>query len=137
MCLKLIHSPRANHTYDVSGMEIIMDATTSLVACSGTTGDPKGVLITHQNMVSGIAALVSYTEHVGIAVTSEDSTLSYLPLAHIFDRIAEEFVLSVGARIGYSQACPVALHTLTTCTVQSIRVRQDNTILTFNLSCSD
>lgn len=36
-------------------------------------------------------------------VTSEDSTLSYLPLAHIFDRIVEEFALFSGARIGYFQ----------------------------------
>lgn len=71
--------------------------------CSGTTGDPKGVQITHRNIVAGIAALVQYTEHIGIEVTPDDSTLSYLPLAHIFDRIVEEFALSVGARIGYSQ----------------------------------
>lgn len=36
-------------------------------------------------------------------MTSEDSTLSYLPLAHIFDRIVEEFALYSGARIGYYQ----------------------------------
>ena len=36
-------------------------------------------------------------------VTPEDSTLSYLPLAHIFDRIVEEFALYSGARIGYYQ----------------------------------
>lgn len=36
-------------------------------------------------------------------MTSEDSTLSYLPLAHIFDRIVEEFTLYSGARIGYYQ----------------------------------
>jgi long-subunit acyl-CoA synthetase (AMP-forming) len=41
-------------------------------------------------------------------VTTEDSTLSYLPLAHIFDRIVEEFALYSGARIGYYQVilCP-------------------------------
>jgi len=75
------------------------------IACSGTTGDPKGVQITQRNIVAGIAALVTYTQHVGIEVTSEDATLSYLPLAHIFDRINEEFALNAGARIGYSQAC--------------------------------
>jgi long-subunit acyl-CoA synthetase (AMP-forming) len=38
-----------------------------------------------------------------LQVTPEDSTLSYLPLAHIFDRIVEEFALYSGARIGYYQ----------------------------------
>lgn len=46
-----------------------------------------------------------------LQVTPEDSTLSYLPLAHIFDRIVEEFALYSGARIGYYQvllrcSCP-------------------------------
>lgn len=36
-------------------------------------------------------------------VSSDDSTLSYLPLAHIFDRIVEEFALYSGACIGYYQ----------------------------------
>ena len=36
-------------------------------------------------------------------MTTEDSTLSYLPLAHIFDRVVEEFALYSGARIGYYQ----------------------------------
>lgn len=39
----------------------------------------------------------------GRQVSSHDSTLSYLPLAHIFDRIVEEFALFSGARIGYFQ----------------------------------
>lgn len=75
-----------------------------MLSCSGTTGDPKGVQITQHNMVSGIAGLFQYTERIGIEVTPDDCTLSYLPLAHIFDRIVEEFALCAGARIGYSQA---------------------------------
>ncbi len=37
-------------------------------ACSGTTGSPKGVEVTHENIVSGIAALQTYTEEIGIEV---------------------------------------------------------------------
>lgn len=36
--------------------------------CSGTTGSPKGVEVTHENVVSGIAALQTYTEEIGIEV---------------------------------------------------------------------
>jgi long-chain acyl-CoA synthetase len=78
----------------------------TIMYTSGTTGAPKGVEVTHENIVSGIAALQTYTEHIGIEVTPEDSTLSYLPLAHIFDRIVEEFALYSGARIGYYQGSP-------------------------------
>ena len=39
-----------------------------LVPRSGTTGAPKGVEVTHENVVSGIAALQTYTEQIGIEV---------------------------------------------------------------------
>ena len=39
-----------------------------ILICSGTTGAPKGVEVTHENIVSGIAALQTYTEHIGIEV---------------------------------------------------------------------
>lgn len=54
-----------------------------MAVCSGTTGDPKGVLITHKNVVAGIAAAVKFVNFVGLDITQADSTLSYLPLAHI------------------------------------------------------
>ncbi len=42
-------------------------------------------------------------EQAGIEVGVGDSCLSYLPLAHIYDRIAEDLVLSLGGSIGYWQ----------------------------------
>lgn len=75
----------------------------TIMYTSGTTGSPKGVEVTHANLISGIAALQTYTKQIGISVSSHDTTLSYLPLAHIFDRIVEEFALFSGARIGYFQ----------------------------------
>ena len=69
------------------------------------------MLLTHRSVVSTAAALIKYLDQVkgnlGIhgGLGPNDSMLSYLPLAHIFDRIVEEFALSVGARIGYSQVC--------------------------------
>ena len=63
---------------------------------SGTTGDPKGVLITHANAVAGISAARSND-----TVRPTDTHISYLPLAHIYGRMADQTALSVGARIGY------------------------------------
>lgn len=40
----------------------------AILICSGTMGAPKGVEVTHANIVSGIAALQTYTEHIGIEV---------------------------------------------------------------------
>lgn len=50
-----------------------------------------------------------------LQVSTNDSTLSYLPLAHIFDRIVEEFALFSGARIGYFQVHPAILEWLDRC----------------------
>jgi long-chain acyl-CoA synthetase len=63
---------------------------------SGTTGNPKGVVLTHSNCVAATSSA---------RVTSEtrptDVICSYLPLAHIFQRLAEHGSLSSGAAIGY------------------------------------
>ena len=70
---------------------------------SGTSGTPKGVVIHHRALVSGIASAHDMIEQTKLGISEGDSLLSYMPLAHIFDRLMEEFALSVGARIGYWQ----------------------------------
>ncbi|KAK0705002.1 hypothetical protein B0H67DRAFT_592918 [Lasiosphaeris hirsuta] len=63
---------------------------------SGTTGDPKGVLLTHANGVAGISAA-----RANETVRPGDVHLSYLPLAHIYGRMADQTALAEGASIGY------------------------------------
>lgn len=71
---------------------------------SGTTGLPKGVLLTHKNILSFVATSEKYGMTGDIpALTCFDSYLSYLPLAHIFERIIQAAVTNVGARIGFYQ----------------------------------
>jgi long-chain acyl-CoA synthetase len=70
---------------------------------SGTSGTPKGVVIHHRAVVSGIASAHDMIAQTKLGISENDSLLSYMPLAHIFDRLLEEFALSVGARIGYWQ----------------------------------
>ena len=72
--------------------------TRSLTACAG---NPKGVVLSHSNVLATIAALQTYVKEVGLDVHEDDSTLSYLTLAHIFGRALEEFALSLGASVGY------------------------------------
>jgi long-chain acyl-CoA synthetase len=63
---------------------------------SGTTGAPKGVVLTHQAAVAATAAgLLTVTQARG------DTMCSYLPLAHIYARLAEHTAFWGGARIGY------------------------------------
>ena len=64
-------------------------------------GNPKGVVLSHSNVLATIAALQTYVKEVGLDIREDDSTLSYLTLAHIFGRALEEFALSLGASVGY------------------------------------
>jgi long-chain acyl-CoA synthetase len=77
----------------------------TIMYTSGTTGHPKGVMITHGGILATVAGQArsfdQLGEELGETLTSDDVMLSYLPLAHIFDRALEELFLSVGARIGY------------------------------------
>ncbi len=69
----------------------------SILYTSGTTGEPKGVMLTHRNLCSNIQ---SSTLHVGPG----DLALSFLPLCHIYERMADYSYLCHGASIAYVAA---------------------------------
>ncbi|KAK6142351.1 hypothetical protein DH2020_022699 [Rehmannia glutinosa] len=67
---------------------------------SGSTGLPKGVMMTHGNIVATAAAVMTVIPRIG----SKDLYLAYLPLAHVFELAAETVMLTAGAAIGYGSA---------------------------------
>jgi len=68
---------------------------------SGTTGNPKGAVVLHSNM---IACLAGIEDRMPPEVEGEYETLfSYLPLAHIYERIMEHSTVTRGHAIGYFQ----------------------------------
>ncbi|XP_044536736.1 long-chain-fatty-acid--CoA ligase 1 isoform X2 [Gracilinanus agilis] len=69
---------------------------------SGTTGNPKGALITHQNVVSDCSGFVKATEKA-LQLNSSDSHISYLPLSHMFEQLMLCVMLCHGAKIGFFQ----------------------------------
>uniref|UniRef100_A0A3B3QNR3 Long-chain-fatty-acid--CoA ligase n=1 Tax=Paramormyrops kingsleyae TaxID=1676925 RepID=A0A3B3QNR3_9TELE len=69
---------------------------------SGTTGNPKGAMLTHGNIVSNCSAFIRTTEEQ-LHLNKDDVLISFLPLAHMFERVVEGVCLSYGARIGYFQ----------------------------------
>ncbi|KAJ7319203.1 hypothetical protein OS493_036366 [Desmophyllum pertusum] len=70
---------------------------------SGTTGTPKGVMLTHGNINAGVAAIQVTYEAGGIQMTAEDCMISYLPLAHMYERLAQALCFFSGMRIGFFQ----------------------------------
>uniref|UniRef100_A0A1B6E8J8 long-chain-fatty-acid--CoA ligase n=1 Tax=Clastoptera arizonana TaxID=38151 RepID=A0A1B6E8J8_9HEMI len=64
---------------------------------SGSTGVPKGVLITHENMMNTMGAFSD-----AVTIYDDDVFLGFLPLAHVFELLAESVCLLCGVSIGYS-----------------------------------
>ncbi|CAK80910.1 unnamed protein product (macronuclear) [Paramecium tetraurelia] len=69
---------------------------------SGTTGNPKGALITHGNFVSAVAS----TQITDARINDNDVHLSYLPLPHVMERLIVISLLYVGAQIGFYRGDP-------------------------------
>ncbi|ONI34783.1 hypothetical protein PRUPE_1G499000 [Prunus persica] len=64
---------------------------------SGSTGLPKGVMMTHANVLAVASAVMTIVPGLG----SKDVYLAYLPLAHILELAAENVMVAVGSAIGY------------------------------------
>ncbi|XP_076615874.1 long-chain-fatty-acid--CoA ligase 5 isoform X2 [Chaetodon auriga] len=69
---------------------------------SGTTGNPKGAMLTHENVVSNAAGVLKSFE-MAIPLTTQDVTISFLPLAHMLERVVQTVVYGAGARVGFFQ----------------------------------
>ncbi|WOK91383.1 long chain acyl-CoA synthetase 4-like [Canna indica] len=73
----------------------------TIMYTSGTTGDPKGVLISNKNIITLISGVARLLNCVNEQLNEDDVYMSYLPLAHIFDRVIEEMFIFHGASIGF------------------------------------
>jgi len=72
----------------------------TLIYTSGTTGEPKGVMLTHSNLVSNVLGSLAAFSGIGPG----DTALSFLPLCHVFERMGGHYLmLHVGATIAYAE----------------------------------
>ena len=81
--------------------DIKRDDLLTIIHTSGTTGKPKGVMLTHSNILSNIEGSLFWI----FELRPEDTTLSYLPVSHVFERLAGHFLpLSAGGTIAYAES---------------------------------
>lgn len=72
----------------------------TIIYTSGTTGVPKGVMLTHKNIISNVIAAQEVLDF-----SEKDTFLSFLPLCHIFERMAGYYTaLSGGCTIAYAES---------------------------------
>lgn len=72
----------------------------TIIYTSGTTGEPKGVMLTHRNFLSNIESTLQV-----LSLGPSDVHLSFLPLSHVFERMAGYYtMLAGGARIAFAES---------------------------------
>lgn len=87
--------------WEESWGKIDRDQLATIIHTSGTTGAPKGAMLTHGNILANIEGVQFWI----IEVRSDDVFLSYLPLSHVFERMAGQFMpLSAGATVAYAES---------------------------------
>ena len=92
-------------TYDYPGefrrkvCSIHPDQVATIIYTSGTTGIPKGAMLTHRNLISNILSTTAR-----LPLGPADRSLSFLPLAHIFQRHVDYASLHAGATIAYAES---------------------------------
>jgi len=96
-----IHEKNPSLFDDLSG-EVIPSDLATIVYTSGTTGVPKGAMITHRNIMAVVEALDNIRPRYA---DETDSTVPFLPLSHVFERVAGHFYgMFVGITASYAES---------------------------------
>ena len=90
----------ATARYKSEALSVKPDDIATIIYTSGTTGDPKGVMLSHDNIFSNVAA-----SRRAIPFEGRDVALSFLPLSHIFERMAGHYLMwATGTSIAYAES---------------------------------
>jgi long-chain acyl-CoA synthetase len=78
---------------------VAADSLATVIYTSGTTGEPKGVMLTHANLVANMRAAAAALE-----ISQDDVALSFLPLSHAFERMVAYIFLFSGVTIVFAES---------------------------------
>lgn len=85
------------HAYDRLSSGVLPSDLASIIYTSGTTGEPKGVMLTHSNIVFDAIAAGEW-----LKIESDNLMLSFLPLSHVFERMVLYLCMHFGVQINYA-----------------------------------
>jgi len=84
------------------------DALAAIVYTSGTTGRPKGVMLSHRNIVSNVNSIMAV-----MPVREDDVFLSFLPLSHTLERTVGYYLpIAAGASVAFARSIPLLMQDL-------------------------
>lgn len=114
--IQVVHIDQLRETGRSQPMEVLEskrpspDTVLCIMYTSGTTGAPKGVVLTHSNLIAAVGAVMTL---VGQHFHDDDTFLAYLPLAHILECVVELALYYRGMTLGFAR--------MKTLTDQSVR----------------
>jgi len=85
--------------FDQMALAVKPSDVASIIYTSGTTGEPKGVMLTHSNFMSNVTSVSSI-----LPISNKDTSLSFLPLSHSYERTVTFAMLYNGCTIGYVES---------------------------------
>jgi long-chain acyl-CoA synthetase len=86
--------------YRSDALTVKPDDLATIIYTAGTTGEPKGVMLSHDNIYSNVAAARN-----AIPFEGRDIALSFLPLSHIFERMGGHYMMwATGTSIAYAES---------------------------------
>lgn len=105
MTLDRVKAQGVGESWGFHAPSVERDALATLVYTSGTTGVPKGVMLSHGNILSQVESVSTLLQtHPEFAIGERDLALSFLPLSHILERMVHACLLSRGVTIAYARS---------------------------------
>lgn len=96
----LLVQPSSESQLSKSKNNISADTLATIIYTSGTSGKPKGVMLTHKNIMSNVKNSMPQFHFANAG----EKTLSFLPLNHIFEKMISYIYLFKGAQIFYAES---------------------------------
>jgi long-chain acyl-CoA synthetase len=85
--------------YEAQARAVRAGDVATIIYTSGTTGHPKGVVLTHRNLLSNMIAV-----NAVVGIRGDDAPLSFLPLSHVFERVSLYLFLLLGCQVSFAES---------------------------------